>query len=81
MTNEELRERMKAQLAGWREIDAIREAERALELPKTSTPAMLGAFNGMALRFVRQYPPGPSSGLIEQQWLFAKGRAEISTSS
>ena len=77
MTQEELRELMKARLAGWRELDAFREAERDRELPKTHTPSMLGAFNGMVLRFVRDCPPEPWSGLIEQQHLFSKAQQAI----
>jgi len=80
MTDAELRERMKACLAGWKEIDAFREAESFSELPQTDTASMLGAFNGMALAHVRRFPAEPTSGLIEQQRLFGLARSKRSRS-
>lgn len=77
MTNDELRERMKAYVQGWKEIDAIREKERQRELPKTDTPSMLGAFNGMALAHVQRFPAEPTSGLMEMQRLFALNRRSL----
>lgn len=74
MSDAELRERMKASVQGWKEIDAICEMERLRDLPKTRTASMLGAFNGMALAYVRRFPPEPTSGLIEQQRLFGVAR-------
>lgn len=65
---------MKAYVQGWKEIDAIREEERQRELPKTDTPLMLGAFNGMALAHVQRFPANPTSGMIEMQRRFALAR-------
>lgn len=65
---------MKAYVQGWKEIDAIREEERQRQPPKTDTPSMLGAFNGMALAHIRRFPAEPTSGLIEMQSRFALAR-------
>lgn len=75
MTDEELRARMKAYAMGWKETGEILDAERRERVRETETPARLHAFDGLALFSLARFPPPPTSGLIEQQRLFAKLRA------
>lgn len=75
MTDEELRVRMKAYVLGWQETGEFMEAERRERVRETETPARLHAFDGLALFSLARFPPPPTSGLIEQQRLFAKLRA------
>ena len=75
MTDEELRARMKAYVMGWQETGELLEAERREQVREMKTPARLRAFDGLALFSLPRFPPPPTSGLIEQQRLFAKLRA------
>ena len=75
MTDEELHARMKVYAMGWKEVGEILEAERRERVRGTKTPALLHAFDGLALFSLTRFPPPPTSGLIEQQRLLAKLRA------
>jgi hypothetical protein len=74
MTAEELHARMKAYAMGWKEVGEYLEAERRERVRGTDTVRELCAFDGMALAWLKRFPPPATSGLIEQQRLFSRLR-------
>jgi hypothetical protein len=74
MTAEELHARMKAYAMGWKETGELLEAERRARVRETDTVRQLSVFDGLALASLARFPPPPTSGLIEQQRVFAKLR-------
>jgi hypothetical protein len=74
VTAEELHARMKAYAMGWKEVGEYLEAERRERVRRTDTVRELCAFDGMALAWLKRFPPPPTSGLIEQQRLFSRPR-------
>jgi hypothetical protein len=73
MTKEQQRAHVKAMLEGYEYL----EQERCERVRQTDTVRELSAFNGLALAALDRFPPPQSSGLIEQQRLFAKMRARL----
>ena len=62
----------------WKRAGPELERMREEEVRKENTPAAFEAFEGMALLSIRDRPPEPYSGLVEQQRWFrmAAGREE-----
>jgi hypothetical protein len=76
MTIEEQRACVKRMLEGY----AYLEQERRDRVRRTDTVKELSAFDGLALAALDRFPPPPTSGLIEQQRLFARMRTTQSLS-
>ena len=58
----------------WKEAGPELEAFRRQEIRATDTPRSIPAFDGLFERAVRDFPPKPTSGLVEQHRLFMAGR-------
>jgi hypothetical protein len=74
MTAEELHARMKAYALGWKETGEILEAERRERVRRADTARSLQLLGGAFDSAVWLHPPNPSSGLVEQQEVFARAR-------
>jgi hypothetical protein len=74
MTAEEIRARMKAYAMGWKETGELLEAERRERVRHTDTASSLESLNDAFDSAVWLHPPNPSSGLVEQQAIFARAR-------
>jgi len=74
MTAEELHARMKAYAMGWKEVGEYLEAERRERVRRADTAASLELLRRAFDSAVRLHPPSPSSGLVEQQAIFARAR-------
>ena len=57
----------------WMEAGPQLEAIRREEIRATDTRRSIPAFDGLFERAVRDFPPKPTSGLVEQQRLFQAG--------
>lgn len=58
----------------WRQAGPRLEAIRRDEIRRTDHLRVVGAFGGAFREALRALPPGPTSGLVEQQRLFARRR-------
>jgi hypothetical protein len=72
MSEDEMRERLKAYVMGWKETGEFLEAERRERVRRTDCVQELPVFNGIVLAGLERFPAAPTSGLIEQQRLFMK---------
>ena len=54
---------------------ALREL-RSAEIRGADTAAAMRSFEGLLPRILESHPPGPYSGLVEQQRIFSKLRHE-----
>lgn len=74
MTNDELRERMKAYVEGWKDTGELLEAERYEHVRNTNTAAAIERLSGMVdLAVKADFHPEPS-GLIEFHRILARSR-------
>jgi hypothetical protein len=74
MTAEELHARMKAYTMGWKEVGEYLEAERRARVRRADTATSLELLRSAFNSAVWLHPPHPSSGLVEQQAIFARAR-------
>lgn len=74
MTAEELHACMKAYAMGWKEVGEYLEAERRERVRRADTAASLELLSSAFDSAVWLHPPSPSSGLVEQQAIFARAR-------
>ena len=74
MTSEELHARMKAYAMGWKETGELLDAERRERVRQTDTAKSLEILGDAFDSAVWLHPPNPSSGLVEQQSIFARAR-------
>lgn len=72
-TNTE-RDRLLAWVQNWRELTPILEELRRKEIREPSTTTSIAAFDSSFRKAIRDCPPGPTSGLIEQQAIFRRAR-------
>ena len=63
-----------AWIRNWRELGPILEAIRRVETRQTDTVAALEVIDEMFTHAVKTLGPRPSSGLIQQQAVFARAR-------
>jgi len=73
MTGHEKAE-IRAWIQGWRKAGPILEEIRAEEIRATDTVAALEVLDGMFTHAVETLPARESSGLIEQQAIFARAK-------
>ena len=73
MTEQE-KAQTRAWLKNWQELGPILEELRHEELRNLTSVTSLAPFNSFFRTAIRDTPPGPTLGLIEQQALFMKGR-------
>jgi len=69
MTAEE-RAQMQQWVDAWKRAGPELERMREEEVRRENTIAAFETFKGMALLCIRDRPPGPTSGLVEQQRWF-----------
>jgi len=74
MTEQE-KSQTRAWIKNWQELGPILEELRHEELRNIKEVTSLAPFNSFFRTAIRENPPGPTSGLIEQQAFFAKGRS------
>ena len=74
MTAEELHARMKAYAMGWKETGELLDAERSERVRCADTAQSLELLSDAFDSAVWLHPPNPSSGLVEQQAIFARAR-------
>ena len=74
MTAEELHARMKAYAMGWKEVGEILDAERREHVRQADTAESLEILSDAFDSAVWLHPPNASSGLVEQQAVFARAR-------
>ena len=74
MTAEELHARMKAYAMGGKEVGEILDAERREHVRQADTAESLEILSDAFDSAVWLHPPNPSSGLVEQQAIFARAR-------
>ena len=67
-------ERAVAQCAAWRRAGPELERMRREEIRKADTSRSIPAFDGLFEGAVRDFPPRPTSGLVEQQLCFRLSR-------
>jgi len=72
--NEEERELTRKWLRKWQELGPILEELRREDIRSAVTTGAIAAFDDAFETSVRDFPPKPHSGLIEQQRLFKKLR-------
>lgn len=63
---------VKESVAAWRRAAPILERVRDEDIRAADTISAIAAFQGMALAKARTHPPASTSGLVEQQRLFAR---------
>jgi hypothetical protein len=80
MTDEELHARQKAYVMGWAETGRILERERRERVRQTDTARSLRALAGMTRSALWLHPIRTTSGLIEQQRIFAGAWKKSTTS-
>ncbi len=73
MTNEE-REHMREWVRQWQRAAPVLEKLRIESIQRADTVWAVEALGGLLEGAVRDCPPPPSSGLVEQQAVFAKAR-------
>lgn len=54
----------------WKDAAPLLESIRREEIRATDTAQSMPAFDGLFEQAVRDFPPAPTSGLVEQQRLF-----------
>ena len=74
MSTEELHARMKAYAMGWAETGELLDAERRERVRRANTAESLEVLADAFDSAVWLHPPNPSSGLVEQQAIFARAR-------
>jgi hypothetical protein len=74
----EMSEQEKAQarqwMAAWRRAAPEMERMRREEIRRADTAAAIPAFDGLFENAVQNFPPGPGSGLVEQQRCFHRAK-------
>lgn len=73
MTKEE-KARAKKCVDAWRRAGPELERMRREDIRRADTMRAIPAFDGLFEAAIRDYPPKPTSGLIEQQRYFRRGR-------
>lgn len=58
----------------WRELAPLLEDLRREAIRSANTPKAIAAFDGVFETALRDCPPKPYSGLVDQQRLFARAR-------
>lgn len=71
MTDAE-RTAVKNSMEAWRRAAPVLARVREEDIRAARTISAIAAFRGMALAKVRTHPPASTSGLVEQQRLFAR---------
>ena len=61
---------MKRWIETWKKAGPELERIREEEVMQADTCDSIRAFTGLALENAKSFPPGPTSGLVEQQRLF-----------
>jgi hypothetical protein len=68
------RAQMLAWVQNWRELTPILEELRRKEIREVTTVTSIAAFDSSFRKAIRDCPPEPTSGLIEQQEIFRRAR-------
>lgn len=68
------REQLKHWVDAWKRAGKELEQIRRKEIREIDTQRAIEAFNGLVQIVVRDHPPPPTSGLVEQQAWFSKLR-------
>ena len=66
------RARLKEYADRWKVLGPLLEAQREEDVRRANIFGSYSFFAGMILKNIRDFPPGPESGLIEQQVWFRK---------
>lgn len=66
------RARLKEYAERWKRLGPLLEAQREEDVRRADVFGSYSFFAGMVLKNIRDFPPGPESGLIEQQAWFQK---------
>ena len=74
MTNDELKERMKAYVQGWKETGELLETERYERVRNTNTAAAIARLSGMVDLAVKADFHPEQSGLVEFHKILARSR-------
>jgi hypothetical protein len=74
MNDQELHRRLKAYAMGWKETGELLEEERRERVRTADTAQALAALSGLFDSAVRLQPATKTSGLVEQQAIFARAR-------
>ena len=56
----------------WKRVGPLLEAQREEDVRRSDTVGAFAFFAGMPLFNLKTFPPGPTSGLVEQQLWFQK---------
>lgn len=72
MDEQELRRRLKAYAMGWQETGELLDEERRERVRQVDTAQALAALSGLFDSAVRLHPASTTSGLVEQQAIFAR---------
>ena len=73
MTKED-RTLLKEHVARWQRVGPLLERQREEDVRGSNTVVDVASFGRLWIEAVRTWPPGPTSGLVEQQRLFTKLR-------
>jgi hypothetical protein len=68
------RTRLKEYAERWKRLGPLLEAQREEDVRGSDTLSNIAAFRRLYLMAVQASPPPPTSGLVEQQYWFAKLR-------
>lgn len=71
MTDAE-RELLQQYVERWKRVGGLLEQQREEDVRRSDTTSAFAFFAGMPLHNSKNFPPGPSSGLVEQQAWFRK---------
>jgi len=63
---------LKAYVERWKRVGPLLEEQREEDVRRSDTIGAFAFFAGMPHRNLETFPPGPSSGLVEQQRWFRK---------
>ncbi len=72
MDEQELRRRLKAYAMGWEQTGELLDEERRERVRQVETAEALSALRGLFDSAVRLHPASTTSGLVEQQAIFAR---------
>jgi hypothetical protein len=78
MTDEE-RALYREYVERWKRVGPLLEEQREADVRASDTVSNVAAFGRLWNEAVRVWPPGPTSGLVEQQRLFMKLRGRCRT--
>lgn len=70
--DEEAQDELRRYALRWHRIDPLLEEQREEDVRRSDTASNIAAFARLWRAVVRQNPPEPSSGLVEQQRIFTK---------